>query len=302
MKHIADKAVQEVKMFRNRSLKNELSFPQKIINWIFLAFIFIIMVIPMLNVLVISTSTALDASQAGLKLWWTKFSIEGYEYVFRVTKLGRPFLNSLFVSFTSTIIQVIISSLAGYILVQRELPFRKAITSFILLTMMIPGDLTLISIYQVNKQLHLLNSYTGLIINGLVSGFCILLMRNYFLSVPESLAESARLDGASELRIFSVIYLPLSIPGLATIFFLEFVGKWNSMMIPATLITDQSLFTLPLMLNSMIINNASVSGAPPAPENAVMAAIVIATVPLILIYVFAQRFLLSGMTLGASKE
>ena len=289
-------------MFRNRSLKNELSFPQKIINWIFLAFIFIIMVIPMLNVLVISTSTALDASQAGLKLWWTKFSIEGYEYVFRVTKLGRPFLNSLFVSFTSTIIQVIISSLAGYILVQRELPFRKAITSFILLTMMIPGDLTLISIYQVNKQLHLLNSYTGLIINGLVSGFCILLMRNYFLSVPESLAESARLDGASELRIFSVIYLPLSIPGLATIFFLEFVGKWNSMMIPATLITDQSLFTLPLMLNSMIINNASVSGAPPAPENAVMAAIVIATVPLILIYVFAQRFLLSGMTLGASKE
>ncbi|MEG6612538.1 carbohydrate ABC transporter permease [Pseudoclostridium thermosuccinogenes] len=289
-------------MFRNRSLKNELSFPQKIINWIFLAFIFIIMVIPMLNVLVISTSTALDASQAGLKLWWTKFSIEGYEYVFRVTKLGRPFLNSLFVSFTSTIIQVIISSLAGYILVQRELPFRKAITSFILLTMMIPGDLTLISIYQVNKQLHLLNSYTGLIINGLVSGFCILLMRNYFLSVPESLAESARLDGASELRIFSVIYLPLSIPGLATIFFLEFVGKWNSMMIPATLITDQSLFTLPLMLKSMIINNASVSGAPPAPENAVMAAIVIATVPLIFIYVFAQRFLLSGMTLGASKE
>lgn len=289
-------------MFRNRSLKNELSFPQKIINWIFLAFIFIIMVIPMLNVLVISTSTALDASQAGLKLWWTKFSIEGYEYVFRVTKLGRPFLNSLFVSFTSTIIQVIISSLAGYILVQRELPFRKAITSFILLTMMIPGDLTLISIYQVNKQLHLLNSYTGLIINGLVSGFCILLMRNYFLSVPESLAESARLDGASELKIFSVIYLPLSIPGLATIFFLEFVGKWNSMMIPATLITDQSLFTLPLMLKSMIINNASVSGAPPAPENAVMAAIVIATVPLILIYVFAQRFLLSGMTLGASKE
>jgi len=292
----------EVKMFRKHSLNNDLTLLQRAVNYIFLTFIFVIMVIPMINVFVISTSTALDASQAGLKLWWTKFSLEGYEYVFRVTKLGRPFLNSLFVSFTSTIIQVIISSLAGYILVQRELPFRKAITSFILLTMMIPGDLTLISIYQVNKQLHLLNSYTGLIINGLVSGFCILLMRNYFLSVPESLAESARLDGASELRIFSVIYLPLSVPGLATIFFLEFVGKWNSIMIPTTLITDQSLFTLPLMLKSMIINKSSVSGAPPAPDNAVMAAIVIATIPLILIYVFAQRFLLSGMTLGASKE
>ena len=287
---------------KNKALRNELLFPQRFLNYILIGIVFVIMVIPMINVFVISTSTALDASQAGLKLWWTKFSIEGYEYVFRVTKLGRPFLNSLFVSFTSTLIQVIISSLAGYILVQKELPFRRAITSFILVTMMIPGDLTLISTYQVNKQLHFLNSYSGLIVNGLISGFCILLMRNYFLSVPESLAESARLDGAGEFGIFRIIYLPLSIPGFATIFFLEFVDKWNSLMIPATLITDQNLFTLPLMLKSMIINQGSLSGAPPAPDNAIMAAIVISTVPLILIYIFAQRFLLSGMTLGASKE
>jgi putative aldouronate transport system permease protein len=263
---------------------------------------FTVMLIPMLNVFVISTSTALDAGQAGLKLWWTHFSIEGYEYVFRITKLGRPFLNSIYVTLTSTFVQVILSSLAGYILVQRELPFRKVITSFILFTMMIPGDLTLISIYQVNKQLNLLNSYTGLIVNGLISGFCILLMRNYFLSVPVSLAESARLDGSGELKIFRIIYLPLSVPGLATIFFIQFVDKWNSLMIPATLITDQKLYTLPLMLKSMIINNASVSGAPPAAPNAVMAAIVVSTIPLILVYIFAQRFLLSGMTLGASKE
>jgi len=289
-------------MERRDKISNELLLYQKLINYVFLSLVFIVMVIPMVNVVVISTSTALDAGQAGLKLWWTKFSLEGYEYVFRVTKLGRPFLNSVYVSFASTFIQVILSSLAGYILVQRELPFRRAITAFILVTMMIPGDLTLISIYQVNKQLSLLNSYTGLIVNGLISGFCILLMRNYFLSVPESLAESARLDGAGELKIFRSIYLPLSIPGLATIFFLEFVGKWNSLMIPATLITDQSLFTLPLMLKSMIINYSSVSGAPPAPDNAVMAAIVISTIPLILIYIFAQRFLLSGITLGASKE
>jgi putative aldouronate transport system permease protein len=295
-----DKAVQEVMMFKE--LNNDLILPQKIFNYTLLAFVFAIMVIPMFNVFVLSTSTALDANQAGLKLWWTKFSLEGYDYVFKVTKLARPFLNSVYVSFASTFIQVILSSLAGYILVQRELPFRKSITSFILLTMMIPGDLTLISIYQVNKQLSLLNSYTGLIINGLISGFCILLMRNYFLSVPDSLGESARLDGAGELKIFRSIYLPLSIPGLATIFFLEFVGKWNSLMIPATLITDQQLFTLPLMLKSMIINYSSVSGAPPAPENAVMAAIVISTIPLILIYIFAQRFLLTGITLGASKE
>lgn len=283
-------------------LENTLTFPQRLINSVFLAIIFIIMVIPMWNVFVISTTTALESSQAGLKLWWNKFSLEGYRYVFEVTKLGRPFLNSTYVSLFSTFIQVILSSLAGYILVQRELPFRRLITSFILLTMMIPGDLTLISIYQLNKQLGFLNTYTGLIINGLVSGFCIMLMRNYFLSVPESLGESARLDGAGELRIFWQIFIPLSIPGLVTIFFLEFVGRWNSLMIPVTLITKQELYTLPQMLKSMILNYASISGAPPAPDNAAMAAIVISTVPLILIYIFAQRFLLSGMTIGASKE
>lgn len=287
---------------KHKKLENALLLPQRVLNYIFLLAVFVIMVIPMWNVIVVSTSTALGASQAGVKLWWTKLSFEGYRYVFEVTKLGRPFINSMYVSLSSTLVQVLLSSLAGYILIQKELPFRRLITSFILLTMMIPGDLTLISIYQVNKQLGLLNTYTGLIVNGLISGFCILLMRNYFLSVPVSLAESTRLDGASELRIFRDIYIPLSIPGLATIFFLEFVGKWNSLMIPATLITEQRLYTLPQMLKSMIINNSSVSGIPPAPDNAVMAAIVISTVPLILIYIVAQKFLISGITLGASKE
>lgn len=289
-------------MRKKSSLENTLTKPQRIANWIFLLIIFIIMAVPMWNVFVLSTSTALAAKAPGLKLWWDQFSLDGYRYMFEVVKLEHSFLISLFVSFTGTVIQVVLSSLAGYILVQRDLPFRKAITSFIMLTMMIPGDLTLISIYQLNKQLHLLNSLTGLIVNGLISGFCILLMRNYFLSVPYSLAESARLDGASELRIFSGIYMPLAVPGLATIFFLQFVDKWNSLMIPATIITDPSLYTMPLLLKSIILIDQVNSGMQPAPDNAVMAAIVVSVIPLLLIYAFAQRYLLSGMTLGASKE
>lgn len=284
------------------SLDNKLTMPQMTVVSLFLLVIFILMVIPMWNVIVLSTSTALSASSPKLKLWWDNFSLEGFEYVFKVTKLGKPFLVSMYVSLVGTTIQVLLSSLAGYILIHKELPFKKAITSFILLTMMIPGDLTLISIYQLNKQLNLTNTYSGLIINGLVSGFCIILMRNYFLSVPYSLAESSRIEGASELKIFAKIYMPLSVPGLATIFFLEFVGKWNSLMIPATLITEQSKFTLPLLLRSLILSTGSVSGAQPAPPNAIMAAIVISVIPLLLIYAFAQKFLLSGMTLGASKE
>ena len=285
-----------------RPLKNELSLPWKIVCGILLIFIFVVMVLPMWNVIVVSTSSSLSASQSGIKLWWDNFSLDGYQYVFQVTKLLRPFFNSLFVTTIGVILQVILSALAGYVLIQKDLPFRGLITSFIMLTMMIPADLTLISVFQLNKQLDLTNSYLGLIINGLISGFSILLMRNYFMSVPYSLAESGRIDGASELRIFAKIYIPISMPGLATVFFMEYVAKWNTIMLPAALITKQDLYTLPLMLKSMILTDNATSGTNLAPPNAIMATIVISTIPLLLIYIFAQKFLLSGMNLGATKE
>ncbi len=281
---------------------NELSISQKAAAGIILLVTFIIMAVPMWNAIVVSTSSTLSAGKSGIRLWWDAFSLDGYKYVFQVSKLLWPFLNSLFVTTTGVVIQVMLSSFAGYVLIQRDLPFKGIITSFVMLTMMVPGDLTLISVYQMNKQLHLLNSYTGLIVNGLVSGFSILMMRNYFTAVPSSLAESARIDGASELRIFAEIYLPVSGAGLATVFFMEYVSKWNSIMLPATLVTDQNKYTLPLMLKAMIMQTDSTSGAAAAPDNAIMAAIIVSTIPLLLIYIFAQRFLLEGMNLGATKE
>ncbi len=265
------------------------------------AAIFLTMFLPMWNVFVVSTSTALDSSQSGIKLWWTTFSLEGFFYVFRVTKMARPFLNSLFITTLGTMIQVLLSALAGYVLIQKSLPFKNFISSFIMLTMMVPGDLTLISVYQLNKQLSLLNTYQGLVLNGLVSGFSIMMMRNYFETVPYSLAESARMDGAGELKIFGSIYMPISLPGFATVFFMEYVARWNSIMLPATLITDEKKYTLPLMLKQMIMSVDSTSGTAATPDNAIMAAIVISTIPLLIIYMFAQRFLMEGINMGAVK-
>lgn len=273
----------------------------RVLFWLLTAVIFLIMFLPMWNVLVVSTSSTLASSESGLKLWWSDFSLEGFKYVFQVTKMARPFLNSLFVTTVGTVVQVLLSALAGYVLIQKELPFKNFISSFVMLTMMVPGDLTLISVYQVNKQLSLLNTYQGLILNGLVSGFSILMMRNYFESVPYSLAESARIDGAGEIKIFAKVYLPISLPGLATVFFMEYVARWNSIMLPATLITDESKYTLPLMLKQMILSTDSTSGTAAVPDNAIMAAIVISTVPLLLIYIFAQRFLMEGIHMGAVK-
>lgn len=287
---------------KSKRNNNRLTGVYRILFLVLTGMIFLIMFLPMWNVIVVSTSTALDSSQSGIKLWWNEFSMEGFNYVFHVAKMGRPFLNSLFVTTTGTLIQVLLSSLAGYVLIQKELPFKKLLASFIMLTMMIPGDLTLISVYQLNKQLSLLNSYQGLILNGLVSGFSIMMMRNYFETVPGSLAESARIDGAGELRIFARIFMPISLPGIATVFFMEYVARWNSIMLPATLITEESKYTLPLMLKQMIMSGDATSGTKTAPDNAIMATIIISTVPLLMIYIFAQKFLLEGMNLGAVKE
>ena len=283
------------------SLRNELFPGQKALMYAFLAVIVIVMALPMWNVIVVSTTTSLEASRSGLTLWWREFSLEGFFYVFQVSKLGRPFLNSLLVTTVGTVIQVTLSSIAGYVLIQQHLPLRRFITSFVMLTMMIPGDLTMISIYQLNRDLHLLNTYAGLILNGLISGFSILLMRNYFESISFTLSESSRIDGASELRIFSNIYMPVSLPGLATVFFMEYVARWNSITIPAAILTKESMYTLPLKLKTMILSTDSTSGTAQIPGNAIMAAIVITAAPLLLIYIFAQRFLLSGLNLGVTK-
>lgn len=281
---------------------NEMGIISRCINYLILFALFVSMIVPMINVLAVSFSTKLGSMQPGMKLLPDKFTFEGYIDIWNRVKLWQPFFNSLYVTSVSTFCVVVLSAMAGYVLIQKDLPFKKFMTSIIMITMMIPGDLTLISIYSVNKQMGLINTYTGLILNGLISGFSILMMRSYFLSVPDSLAESARIDNAGEFFIFWKIYLPLSIPGLITVGFMEFVSKWNSLMIPVTIITQQEKYTLPMILKTLVFNSASTSGADIVPPNAIMAAIVISIIPLILLYVIAQKFLITGMTLGATKE
>ena len=107
-------------MKKKKQLANELNLPQKIVMYLLLVCIVLIMAVPMWNVLVVATSSRLSASQSGVKLWWDSFSLDGFEYVFTVTKLLRPFLNSFFVTTVATVIQVVLSSFAGYVLIQKD--------------------------------------------------------------------------------------------------------------------------------------------------------------------------------------
>jgi putative aldouronate transport system permease protein len=289
-----------VKMRRTHN-HNQLSPVLYIINIVILLIVFIIMFVPMLNVLALSFSTNLGSMSSGIRLIPDKFTTIGYTFIWGRVQLWRPFANSVFVTSVAIFIEMFLSAMSAYVLIQKDIPFKKIMTSIILVTMMIPQNLTLISTYYLNKQLGLLNSYTGLIVNGLITGFSILVIRSYFLSVPDSLAESARIDSAGELTVFTKIYLPLSIPGIVTVAFLEFVDKWNSLIIPVSITTDQNKFTLPVILRSLIFNPSGESGTGFVAPNAIMAAIVISVIPLILFYILAQRFLKSGINIGAVK-
>lgn len=288
-------------MAKKLGTQDRLPLPIQVLYILIILFVVALMGLPMLNVLAVSFSSIGKSDAPGLILFPNPPTLEGYRFIWSFVNLAQPFFNTVYVSVVGTALHVLMAALAGYILTQRDLPFRKAMTSFILLTMTVPNELTMIGIYAVNRDLGLLNTYTGLIVNGMISGFSVFLMRNYFQGIPLSLAESARIDGASELTIFSKIYLRLSIPGLMTIGTLELIRRWNNINLVVTLISDMKKWTLPVVLRSILFEQTSTSGTSYIFANAKMAAVVLTAIPLVILYFFTQTFFTSGVMIGAIK-
>jgi putative aldouronate transport system permease protein len=279
-----------------------LPVPLSALNVLLLLLVVLVMGLPMLNVLAVSLSTQTNSENPGLVLFPSPATPEGYRFIWSYTNLWRPFANTAYVSVVGTILHVILSAIGGYVLMQRGLPLRKIMTTFVILTMTIPGELTLVSLYQVNRDFGLVNKYAGLILNGAASGFSILLMRNYFMGIPQSLAEAARIDGSSELATFSRIYVRLAVPAMVTVATLQFISRWNNIALVATLISDMKKTTLPVILRGMLSEVQSTSGTAFIYANAKMAAVVITALPLVVLYFAAQRFFVAGALLGATKE
>ncbi|MDR2535039.1 MAG: carbohydrate ABC transporter permease [Treponema sp.] len=282
--------------------QDQLSLASRIGIYCSIIFVVISMGIPMLNVLAVSFSERAKSESPGLILFPAPFTLEGYDFIWNHANLWRPFLTTLYISVAGTLVHVFLSGLAGYVLIHKELPLRNLMTTFVMLTMTVPGELTLISLYEINRQLGLINTYTALIINGAVGGFSVLLMRNYFSGLPPSLAEASRIDGASDFMIFLRVYVPLSVPGIMTISTLQFIGRWNSIATVISLISDMNKYTLPVVLRLILFENSAASGTSYIFANAKMAAVALTALPLIGLYFFTQRFFTSGVLLGATKE
>lgn len=217
-----------------------------------------------------------------------------YAKVFEQISFARYYFNSLLVAGWVTLLQCFTSAMAAYAFSRLKWPGRDTVFKLYLATMMIPGIVTMIPNYQMMVRLHLLDSYLGLIVPAAFSAFGTFLLRQFMLTIHPALDESAQIDGAGPWRIFSDIILPLARPGLITLAIFTFMGVYGSFYWPLILIKSDAMRTLPIGMLYFDSNFGKQT-------NLLMAASVMNIVPLIVLFVALQKYLVKGIQLGAVK-
>ncbi|MCL2127508.1 MAG: carbohydrate ABC transporter permease [Treponema sp.] len=271
--------------------------------------------VPLLLVLAVSFSSEESIREFGYRLIPGSFSAEGYAYLYKQRAAVLPALGvSVFVTAAGTALGVVLNSLMGYVLSRREYKLQKFFVWFVFIPMIFNGGL--VASYFVTAQfLRLRNTLAVLIVPLAVSSFNVILCKTFFrAAIPDSLVESAKMDGAGQLRIFFRIVLPLSLPVLATVgLFLSF-AYWNDWFTAMLYIDNPNLYSLQAYLNRLLADinflaqNAALLGMSQAElmaqmpkEAARMAIVVVAVTPIACAYPFFQRYFVSGLTIGAVK-
>jgi len=279
-----------------------------VINIILMIFIMIITVYPLVHVLFASVS---DSNQLlahrGLLLKPIGFNFAAYKMVFKNPMIVRGYLNTIFVVVVGVTINIIMTSLAAYVLSRKEVLWKSTMMFFIVFTMFFSGGL--IPFYFTVKKLHIDNSYLALILPVAINTFNLIIMRTSFAAIPDSLEESAKLDGASHFTILFRIILPLSLPIVAVMVLYYSVAHWNAWFNAMIFIQDRNLYPLQLVLREILIQNDTASmstGVGAGDQEAIgesikYAVIVVATLPILCVYPFLQKYFTKGALVGAVK-
>lgn len=233
------------------------------------------------------------------------FNMDSIKLVIYSKEFLSALWNSILVTSGGTALTLFITALTAYPLSKREIPGMRTILFLFVFTMYFNGGM--IPNFLLVKNLHLLNKLSSIILPSLINVFHMLIIKNYYESLPESLEESARLDGASNFIIFLKIIIPLSIPVYASIVVFTAVMKWNDYFNPMLYISSPSLKTLPLYLRDLISEARDVINARDeltdiSPESVTSAAIIASTVPILCVYPFLQKYFIKGMLIGSVKE
>ena len=250
--------------------------------------------LPMLWMVSASLMPSGEASTYPPRFFPSRVTLDHYVDLFTRLNLGRYLFNSAFVSIVVTLTSLAINSLAGYAFAKLRFRGRDRLFRSLSMGLVLPVQVAMLPLFLLLKNLGMINTYWGVIIPGLASIFGIFLVRQYALSIPDEMLDAARVDGASELRIFWSIVVPGIVPILATLAIWTFLATWNDFMWPLIVLSDESRYTLPVAL-------ANLSGEHVQDTELMMAGSVITVIPVMLVFLFLQRYYIQGVMAGSVK-
>ena len=230
------------------------------------------------------------------------FTLQGWEYAWNNLQPPLPvlFMNSTIIAVTVTITNVVLGSLAGYAFARLRFSLREVFFIIVLATLMIPDQLRLVPVYLIMNEIGLtrgVGQYFAVITILAVEGVSIFLMRQYFLSMPRELEEAARIDGAGFFTTFSRVMLPLAGPAVAAVAIISFQGAWNGFFWPVIFLQDPDHYSLPIGLFFFRLAGGFATNWPP-----LMAVVVMATIPVLLLFIFFQRYFVAGVMASGVKQ
>ena len=242
-----------------------------------------------------STSLKPLIEVGSLSLIPERLTFEHYRTMWSRAPFGRALFNSALVATTITVGVLLSSSITAYALARLRFPGRELLNAITLALLLIPGQLTLIPLYTLMVQLGWIDSYAALIVPYLFNATAILMLRQFFLQIPQSLVDAARMDGMGELRILFSIFWPLSRPVLAMVAIFTFMGSWNEVLWPLLVVREQQLMTLPQLLTVFALGGGAGSVA------VSLAAAMVLVVPVVVAYAFLQRYFIESMAESGVK-
>lgn len=252
---------------------------------------------PFLLMMVNGTRSGVEITRSFTLLPGTHMK-ENWDTVFGYFNLFSGMANSLKVAVLATVLTAYFSALTAYGLAVYQFHGNKLIFTMILIFMMIPGQLSLIGFYNLCTKLHLVNSYLPLILPAAAAPGTVFFLRQYILSVlPMSLIEAARIDGAAELYSFHRIVLPILSPGIATMAIMAFIGNWNSYLLPMIILNKNSKFTLPVMMATLRASTDIQRN-----QGAIYLAVAISVIPILIVFAFCSKYIISSIAAGSVKE
>lgn len=283
---------------------------EKLIDGLIIAIVAVasfLALVPILHLASVSLSSNAAILSNKVTVFPVEWSTMAYQTVFRDVKMINSLLFTIMLVALFTVICMVMTICAAYPLTKKHLKGRDAFLLMIVFTMFFSGGL--IPEYLLVKTMKLTNSIWALVLPGMINAFYLIILKTFFSSIPDELEESARIDGSSHFGTLIRIVLPLSLPVLATLSLFYAVGRWNGFMDALFYITNQDLYPIQLKLYQLVISNQmsdatateGMNSLAPVPESLKAASIMFATIPILLVYPWLQRYFISGMMIGAVK-